>query len=216
MLRAAVRGATGMACCSGANCSQACCRRGSSCASVPPPWLKAMRRRGWRASVPPVNSDAAASPTSPGKASACSKMGGPTSLSMPTGRSACTKMAAPQRSAAAKNGSKRASPMLTPSMLLPISTPARPHWCTAWSSSSIARSTSCKGTAPRPTKRAGACCTMPAMRSFKKRVSTCASAPSSQYDSSSGMGDSTCWPTCMASMSARRTWQSQHWCDTVR
>ena len=30
------------------------------------------------------------------------------------------------------------------------------------------------------------------------------------------IGDSTCWLTPWRSMSARRTWQSQHWCDTVR
>ncbi len=65
-------------------------------------------------------------------------------------------------------------------------------------------------------KRAGACCTMPAMASFRKRVSTAASSPASQYDSSSGIGDNTCRPICIVSMSARRTWQSQHWCDTVR
>ncbi len=51
---------------SAGNTVQPCCSRGRSAASVPPPWLKAMRRRGRRSIRLPVIADAAARPTSVG------------------------------------------------------------------------------------------------------------------------------------------------------
>ncbi len=133
----------------------------------PPPWLKAMRKSGTRASVPPVIIEAAASPVSLGNASTCSRIGGPSSRSMPTGFSGCTKIAALNATAASKNGRKRGSPIGTPATCVPSSTPARPSSRMQNSSSSIARATSCNGTAPNPMKRVGACATIVAIRSFR-------------------------------------------------
>jgi hypothetical protein len=81
----------------------ACTRRGSSTPSAPPPWLKAMRSFGWRAAMPPVIIEAAASAISPGKHTACSA-NAPTMRSWPAGRSAWTKIAAPACSGGGEEG----------------------------------------------------------------------------------------------------------------
>ena len=104
---------------------------------MPPPWLNAMRSFGWREAMPPVIIEAQARATSPGKHTACSAKA-PTMRSWPAGRSACTKIEAPRRSASAKNGSKRASPIDTPLTWLAISTPENFSFWTTCSSSRMA------------------------------------------------------------------------------
>jgi hypothetical protein len=54
---------------------------------------------------------------------------------MPAGRIACTNTQAPSASQASKKGSNAASPIGTPLMLLPTSTPGKPSVFTTYSSS---------------------------------------------------------------------------------
>ena len=135
--------------------------------------------------------------------------------SLPAGCSACTNTAAPSCSAAAKKLSKRGSPKAAPFTLLPSSTPRKPSRIRR-SSSRAAASGSCIGTPPSPMNLSGARATMAAMVSLTWRMSGTASSSGSQYDSNSGIGESTWRAMPIAAIACLRCSTSQHWSLTVR